>query len=179
MEIEEQVMESATPGTVRSIRGWGADLDPANKPAVPKEAPSDVHNVRGKRPAQQVTNVKIFVSTEHPDITPVFGTTCPPRGLSGALRTFAYRFGEGRLAHWMTLMLADRVDVYEGLFVDLAHAKFPHLIKERGWKAKFTHDRSAKGRTAESEAGKKIFFAGAAAALLATGVYVALRSRRT
>jgi hypothetical protein len=28
---------------------------------------------------------------EHKFLTPVFGTSCPPRGVSGALRKLAYR----------------------------------------------------------------------------------------
>ena len=69
----------------------------------------------------------------------MFGTTCPPKGLSGVLRNAAYKYSEGRLAHWMTLMLADRVDVYENLVTDLFHAKVPHPMKERGWKTRMTH----------------------------------------
>jgi hypothetical protein len=177
MERTEIRPDSATPSSVRSINGWGADLDPANRPAVPKEAPSDVQTPRGKRPAQQIADVKIFVSVEHPDITPVFGTTCPPRGLSGVLRTTAYKFGEGRLAHWMTLMLADRVDVIEGLLDDLTHAHVPNLVRERGWKSKFTGDRGPKGRTAESTAAPKMLLAGAAVGIVVAGVWLATRER--
>ncbi|MBV9495386.1 MAG: hypothetical protein JOZ54_14150, partial [Acidobacteria bacterium] len=87
------------------VPGWGADLDPANRPAVPKEKPSSVRNVRGDVPIpRQTTDVKIFQSVEHPDLTPVFGTTCPPRGLSGMIREYAYQFSEGRLQHWLALM---------------------------------------------------------------------------
>ena len=121
------------------IHGWGADLDLRNRPAVPKEAPSDVHTLRGKLPPQQVQTVKIHKSIEHVGMPPVFGTTCPPKGLSGVLRNAAYKYSEGRLAHWMTLMLADRVDVYENLVTDLFHAKVPHPMKERGWKTRMTH----------------------------------------
>jgi hypothetical protein len=118
------------PGT--SINGWGADRNPADRPAVPKEKPSTVQNVRGIVPVQQQSDFKVHLSVEHPDVTPVFGTTCPPRGLSGKLRDFAYQFGEGRLSHWMTLMLADRVDVLEGRLDDLRQGRAPHPLKERG-----------------------------------------------
>lgn len=117
------------------IPGWGADLNPANRPAVPMEKPSDVMNVRGEVGERQKPTVRIHKSIEHPDLTPVFGTTCPPRGLSGKLRDIGYQFSEGRLARWMTLMLADRVDVVEGVLDDLAHAKVPNTYKERGWTA--------------------------------------------
>ncbi|HEX2059369.1 MAG TPA: hypothetical protein VHK90_01380 [Thermoanaerobaculia bacterium] len=119
------------------IPGWGADLDPAKRPAVPKEKPSNVMNVRGdvELPRQEPP-FRIHKSVEHPDLTPVFGTSCPPRGLSGKLRDIGYQFGEGRLARWMTLLLADRIDVVEGVLDDLAHAKVPNTYKERGWTAK-------------------------------------------
>jgi hypothetical protein len=178
MERTENPMESATPRSVRSIDGWGADVNPADRPAVPKEAPSDVHTVRGRRPQQQIADVKIFVSPEHPDITPVFGTTCPPRGLSGVLRSAAYKFGEGRLAHWMTLMLADRIDVVEGLLEDLTHAHIPNLVRERGWAATMTRDHTGKGRTAERTAGTKLAIAAGVLAVVATGAYLATRTRR-
>lgn len=177
MERTEDVMSSGTPASVRAIHGWGADVDPAVRPAVPKETPSDVHTVRGRRAQQQIADVKIFVSVEHPDITPVFGTTCPPRGLSGALRTFAYKFGEGRLAHWMTLMLADRVDVVEGLFDDLAHGRMPHPVRERGWKAAATHSHAGKGRTAERVGGTKMILGVAAVGLVIGGVAMMMSKR--
>lgn len=48
---------------------------------------------------------------EHKFLTPVFGTACPPKGVSGRLRQYAYaRFSEGRAAHWLLLVAADRVD---------------------------------------------------------------------
>lgn len=119
--------------------GWGADLNPADRPAVPKEAPSDVTTVRGRVPERQVPTVKIHQSIEHPDLTPVFGTTCPPRGVSGLLRDFAYTLGEGRLERWMTLMLADRIDVLESRLEDAAHGTLPHPIRERGLSTEFTH----------------------------------------
>ena len=116
--------------------GWGADLDPAQRPAVPKEKPSSVQNVRGDEvPERMVPNIRIHKSVEHPDLTPVFGTSCPPRGISGALRDVAYRYSEGRLAHWMTLMLADRVDVLEGMAEDLAHGRIPDFFGEKGYDA--------------------------------------------
>jgi hypothetical protein len=103
------------PADVRAIPGWGADLDPANRPSVPRELPSNVTTVRGNVTHRQVPRSKIHQSNEHPDLTPVFGDTIAPRGLSGALRDYAYQFGEATNRHWMTLMLADRIDVYSNL----------------------------------------------------------------
>ncbi|HEX2274586.1 MAG TPA: hypothetical protein VHG90_12000, partial [Acidimicrobiales bacterium] len=39
---------------------------------------------------------------------------CPPKGVSGVMRKYAYRrFSEGRAAHWLLLVAADRVDSVE------------------------------------------------------------------
>ncbi|HEY6843465.1 MAG TPA: hypothetical protein VI391_04805 [Thermoanaerobaculia bacterium] len=101
------------PADYRTINGWGADLDPANRPAVPRELPSSVTTVRGDVKHWQQPHQKIFMSNEMPGLTPVFGETCPPHGLSGALREYAFQFGEATSRHWMTLMLADRVERIE------------------------------------------------------------------
>ncbi|HJT17901.1 MAG TPA: hypothetical protein VJ853_10950 [Thermoanaerobaculia bacterium] len=101
------------PADYRTINGWGADLDPANRPAVPRELPSNVTTVRGDVKHWQQPHQKIFMSNEMPGLTPVFGETCPPHGVSGALREYAFQFGEATSRHWMTLMLADRVERIE------------------------------------------------------------------
>jgi hypothetical protein len=103
-----------------SIPGWGADLDPADRPAYPKErTPPRLDNVHWTRPEQQQSEVEIFHSTERAGLTPVFGTSVPPSGLSGVLRRRAFRRSENDVRHWMMLLLADRVNVVEGLFEDL------------------------------------------------------------
>jgi hypothetical protein len=124
---------------VKNIKGWGADLDPAMRPAVPMEKPSNVTSLRGDVKDWQQPDVKIHQSIEQPSLTPTFGTTCPPRGLSGKLRDYAYSKSESEMQHWLTLMLADRVDVVEGLLDDLRKGHFPNYFKERGWTTEFTH----------------------------------------
>lgn len=121
------------PSRMTKEEGWGVDADPKNRPMYPMELPSDVTAVRGTNPPpRQEQTVRIHKSVEHPDLTPVFGTSCPPRGLSGKIRDAAYVFSEGRLSHWMLLLLADRVDVVEGMLDDVAHGRSPGYIKDRG-----------------------------------------------
>jgi hypothetical protein len=154
------------------MHGWGADLDPADRPAVPKEKPSKVTTPRGEMPVRQVPRIRVHKSTEHPDLPPVFGTSCPPHGLSGRLRDFAYQFSEGQMTHWLTLMLADRVDVVEGLISDLGHGKVPNLPRERGTTAMLTHrsdDRLLRRKT--------VLYTGATLAVLGVAL-VALRQQR-
>jgi hypothetical protein len=96
------------------IPGWGADLDVRNRPAVPREkSPPQGTGAHWDEPEQQIPTIKILVSTEHKALTPVFGTACPLKGLSGVIREFAFRFSEGKKAHWLLLLVADRVDVLE------------------------------------------------------------------
>lgn len=92
------------------IPGWGADLDPADRPAHPKEQPGIATGAHWDFPDRQQQNVPREMSIEHGMLPPVFGTTAPLHGISGAIRKYAYSYGEGRAAHWLLLMAADRVD---------------------------------------------------------------------
>jgi hypothetical protein len=96
------------------IPGWGVDLDRKNRPAVPKEnlAP-EATGAHWEFPERQQPRWSREQSTEHRFLTPVFGTSCRPKGLSGVIRRYSYRFSEGRTLHWLLLMGADRIDVVE------------------------------------------------------------------
>lgn len=94
------------------IPGWGVDLDPADRPSVPKlQFDPDLNGAHWEFPERQPEREPRERSIEHAFLTPVFGTACPPRGVSGGLRRYAYRrFSEARAAHWLLLIAADRVD---------------------------------------------------------------------
>jgi hypothetical protein len=62
---------------------------------------------------QQLTTVPVLVGVDVGRLTPVFGTTQPPRGLSGLIRRAGYRVPEHKAGRWMLLLLGDRVDVWE------------------------------------------------------------------
>src|SRR4051812_32462113 len=87
------------------IAGWGADLERSNRPACPKERTPPRLEVPGRVPETQPVTAEILHSTERPGITPVFGATLPPRGLSGVLRRLAFRSSENDLRHWLVLLL--------------------------------------------------------------------------
>lgn len=125
------------PANYRDIRGWGVDL--TNRPMFPRELPSDVTTVRGEVRDWQVPTMKVHMSVEHPNLTPVFGTSCPPKGLSGLLRDYAYQFGEGANRHWMTLILADRVDMIESMVADLFRGRGDNYIAEKAWSANWKY----------------------------------------
>lgn len=97
----------------KSVPGWGVDLNPLRRPGVPRETDPGDTGAHWDEPEQQKTDVRIFYSTERPMITPVFGTTCPPKLLSGMIRTKAYQLGEDKKRRWLMLIFADRVDVVE------------------------------------------------------------------
>jgi hypothetical protein len=100
------------------IPDWGVDLDLRKRPAVPMErTPPRLANVP-VAPAQQPRTVEVLQSIERQGITPVFGTSVPPSGLSGWIRRRAFRRSESDLRHWMLLLMADRVNVVEGLLDD-------------------------------------------------------------
>jgi hypothetical protein len=94
------------------IPGWGADLDPADRPAFPREQPGIPTGAHWELPDQQPTTGRERErSVEHERLTPVFGTAQPLHGLSGAIRRYAYKtYSEGQAAHWLLLVVGDRVD---------------------------------------------------------------------
>ncbi|HEY8368524.1 MAG TPA: hypothetical protein VIM86_04340, partial [Thermodesulfobacteriota bacterium] len=96
------------------IAGWGADLDPRNRPGVPlARTPAPVGEAHWDEPERQAPQPHL-VRMELGRLTPVFGTAQPPRGLSGAIRRAAYRIPEHRARRWLLLLAADRVEAYGG-----------------------------------------------------------------
>ena len=123
------------------IQGWGADLDHANRPAYPMErTPPRLERVPSMVP--QLPKVEILRSNERPGMTPVFGTSTPPTGLSGMLRRFAFKFSENDIRHWLVLLFADRVNVGEGIVEDLGRGHLPNIFKEMGGPAEFRYNRA-------------------------------------
>jgi hypothetical protein len=101
------------------INGWGADLAPANRPAVPMERTPPRLDVPWDEPEQQRSDIEVLCSIERPGLSKVFGTSLPPSGLSGVIRRRAFRRSENDLRHWLMLMAADRVNVVEGMVDDV------------------------------------------------------------
>ena len=148
------------------IKGWGVDADPENDPTYPMRSRENEEH-KGydwERPPQQPASVEILHSNERPNLSAVFGTSTPPAGLSGVIRRLAFNYSESAYAHWLPLMLADRVGVVEGYIEDLSRGRVPNVFAERGWKAEWQHNRkSLVTRVAVGE-----LLAGAAVAYLST-----------
>jgi hypothetical protein len=115
----------------QTIPGWGVDLDPADRPSYPKEALQET-GAHWDFPERQPERIPREKSTEHKFLTPVFGTAQPLRGVSGAIRRYAYTFSEGRTAHWLLLIAGDRVDVLESRVEALLQGRPDNPIGESG-----------------------------------------------
>ena len=145
-----------SPHELRSrIPGWGVDLDPADRPAVPRELVDGVPDgVLWDYPDEQPETYPRERSIEHAQLTPVFGTVAPLEGVSGAIRRFAYaRFSEARAAHWLLLLGADRIESKEHLFRSLRGDRPDDLLAETGVTAesrpgvRSVRDRVGRGRS--------------------------------
>src|SRR4051812_20187351 len=132
------------------IPGWGADLDPKDRPSVPKlQYQDDLSGAHWEFPERQPEKWPRERSIEHKFLTPVFGTSCPPKGLSGALRKLAYRrYSEARAAHWLILIAADRVDAWESHARSFATLHPDNPVTETGVLSEFSRHgiRSRVGR---------------------------------
>lgn len=123
------------------IQGWGADLDHKNRPAYPMErTPPRLEHAHTERPEDQPLNIKVYHSTERPGVTPVFGTSVPPSGLSGKIRDVAFKLSENDVRHWMLLLLADRVNMVEGIGQDLKSGHVPNIFSEMGLKSELKYN---------------------------------------
>jgi hypothetical protein len=125
------------------IKGWGIDADPKNDPTYPMKphrTDAEQTGYSWERPTLQLETVEVLQSNERPNLTAVFGTSTPPSGLSGMIRRYAFKYSEGSWGHWIPLLLADRVNVVEGVIDDLRHGHVPNIFAEKGWKAEWKHN---------------------------------------
>jgi hypothetical protein len=138
---EERPQQPDIDGLRARIPGWGADLDPHDRPAVPKmKYDPQATGAHWRFPARQPENWPRERSIEHQFLTPVFGTSTPPRALSGVIRRFAYRkYSEGRAAHWLLLIAADRVDAVESHLRSFGTLRPDNPLTETGIHSEFTH----------------------------------------
>jgi hypothetical protein len=125
---------------VTTIPGWGADLDPDDRPSVPRQRPEpELLGAHWDLPERQIEERPRERSIEHGMLPPVFGTSCPPHGVSGAIRRLAYRrYSEGRAAHWLLLLAADRVDATGSVATSLLRGRPDVPMVETGLRSEIT-----------------------------------------
>jgi hypothetical protein len=120
------------------IPGWGADLDPKDRPSYPREQPGIETGAHWEFPERQPERWPREMSIEHKFLTPVFGTSTPPSGLSGVMRKYAYKYSEGRAAHWLILLAADRVNAWESHLRSFATLRPDNPVTETGVLSEFS-----------------------------------------
>lgn len=142
-EIRPEDFVNARQGNYAHIKGWGIDIDPKNDPTYPmkKRTNAEHDGYSWNRPALQDETVEVLKSVERPNLTAVFGTSKPPRGISGAIRRLAYKFSESSYGRWIPLILADRIDMMEGIVSDVSGGHIPNIPKEIGLKSEWQHNR--------------------------------------
>lgn len=152
------------------MNGWAVDADPKNRPYWPIHRTQTDTGAHWIRPEKQKIDQEILKSNEIPRITAVFGTSVAPRGLSGVIRRLAYRYSENQYRHWWSLLLADRIDMIEGLLEDLMHGHVPNIFKEMGFGASKKYDKKLYY--------KRVVTTAAAVAVPALIIYFILRDNK-
>lgn len=127
----------------KHINGWGIDADPDNEPTYPMKhyTGADHERMNYERPAQQPVDIEVLHSNERPNVSAVFGTVSPPSGLSGFFRRLAFKYSEESLKHWFALVLADRINMIEGIADDIKKNHVPNVFAEMGWGAKWKYNK--------------------------------------
>ncbi|GAA1824561.1 hypothetical protein [Nesterenkonia flava] len=167
----------------RRIPGWGVDLDPMDRPSVPRERfDPGATGAHWEFPDRQPEHRRRERSIEHKFLTPVFGTAQPLKGLSGGIRRYAYRYGEGRAARWIMLLAADRVDACEGHLASMFTRRPDNPITETGVLSEFSHHglsaRVGKRRADVNHQWLDPLIVGGPWVLAGAGVFAAVRAAR-
>jgi hypothetical protein len=136
----------------QQIPGWGADLDPADRPSVPRERKDLETGAHWDFPERQEEKRPRERSIEHRFLPPVFGTSVALKGLSGRVRRLAYdRYSEARAAHWLLLLAGDRVDAWESHLRSLASRRPDNPLAETGARGE-VHGHGVRSRTGTKRA---------------------------
>jgi hypothetical protein len=106
---------------------WGVDRELSRRPGVPMmRTPAPWPNARldieRMDPARSTAFKHGRPNREWP---PVFGTTCPPKGLSGLIRKWASSLPDHKPQYWLLKLLSDRVDSAEHRLKKLAPVALP------------------------------------------------------
>jgi hypothetical protein len=57
------------------------------------------------------------------------------------IRRAAYKMTENDIRHWLLLLLADRINVVEGIGQDLSRGHVPNVLAEMGIKSEWEHNK--------------------------------------
>lgn len=106
---------------------WGVDRELSRRPGVPMmRPPQPWPNARMEIEHMDPASSTVFKhGRPNRQWPPVFGTTCPPKGLSGLIRKWAASFPDHKPQHWLLKLLSDRVDSAEHRLKKLAPVALP------------------------------------------------------
>ena len=106
---------------------WGVDRELSRRPGVPMmRQPEPWPNARMVIERMDPASSTVFKhGRPNKEWPPVFGTTCPPKGLSGLIRKWAASYPDHKPQHWLLKLLGDRVDSAEHRFKKLAPVVLP------------------------------------------------------
>ena len=136
------IASARSPIDPSTVTGWGVDADPENDPTYPYRDRSNDHGLmQTDKPTLQQSDTEILQSIEHTKRPAVFGTSTPPRWVSGMIRRAAFRWSESNWLHWLMLMGADRINVVEGVVEDIGRGKLPNIPAEMGIKSELRHNK--------------------------------------
>lgn len=140
--MENNTLENSEMRPVNNIKGWGVDADPNDRPSYPYWKPPKNGTGAHWEHTPQQPNFNDYHSMERPKETAVFGARVPPSGLSGLMRKYAFaNFSENMFRHWLILLMADRVNMVEGILSDLSRGHIPNFYKEMGLKTEFKYNK--------------------------------------
>ncbi len=93
------------------VPGWGADTADEHRHTADEREDFGPTGAHWDFPERQADDPARERSIEHAMLTPVYGTVQPLRGLSGAVRRFAYAsLSEARNTRWLLLIAGDRIE---------------------------------------------------------------------
>ncbi len=106
---------------------WGVDRELSRRPGVPMmRSPEPWPNARLDIERMDPALSAVFKhGRPNREWPPVFGTTCPPKGLSGLIRKWASSLPDHKPQHWLLKLLGDRVDSAEHRLKKLAPVALP------------------------------------------------------
>jgi hypothetical protein len=58
------------------------------------------------------------------------------------IRRFAFNYSENSYLHWLPLLIADRVNVVEGVLEDFTEGKVPNIFAEKGYNAEWKFNKT-------------------------------------
>lgn len=99
---------------VRRPSYWGVDLADERRPGVMglRAEPQPLPNARLHPSRQPGVPASPMHGRTNKQMPPVFGTTLPLQGVSGAIKRYAYSMPDHYPMHWLLMLLGDRVESF-------------------------------------------------------------------